>query len=258
MSTIIKIVASGMQSQQARMEAISHNLANVNTPGFKTSRIEFQDKQYVQQKVTASVGGGSVTADAWVGTGVTASNRTMLSQGSLIFTGLPTDVAIVGDGFFPVRLPDGQTGYTRNGAFQTDSQGRLVTADGYPLDPGVQTQPGTTLRTTDSGEVQLVNSKGDTMGEAGVIRTVTFINPEGLQPVGKGLYLATAESGQPNVGTPGRDGHGKLAAGAMEQSNVSVADEMVNMLEAQRAYQVAAKAVSALMEMLQEASSIER
>lgn len=259
MSSIIKVVASGMQAQQTRIETTAHNLANLNTPGFKASRVEFQDQEYTVRRFSTTVPGTDqvVTSEAWLGTGVTANGRTVFSQGSPVFTSIPTDVAIVGNGFFQVKLPDGTPAFTRNGAFMTDNQGRLVTSDGYQVDPPIQTQPGTLLRVTDEGLVQQVTANGDVVGAAGTLQVATFVNPEGLKPLGKGLFVATNASGPATLGAPG-EGRGVLVAGAIEQSNVSVADEMVNMLEAQRAYGVAAKAVSAMIEMLDEANSLDR
>jgi flagellar basal-body rod protein FlgG len=260
MSSVIKVVASSMHAQQTRVEATAHNLANVNTPAYKSTRIEFQDREYEQRRIVADVpnGGDPLVVDAWVGRGVTASSRTMFGQGSPAFTGLNTDMAIVGDGFFPVKLPNGQLGYTRNGAFSTDAQGQLVSGDGYPLDPPVRTQPGASLRIGADGQVQLVGPKGEVLQDQAPIRLAVFVNPEGLQAVSKGIFLATAASGDPQFLAPGQGGAGQLAPGAIEQSNVSVAEELVNLLEAQRAYQISAKAVSAIIEMLEEANSLDR
>lgn len=261
MSSLIKVVGSAMHAQQARVESTSHNLANVNTTGYKTTRIEFQDREY-RRKVIASdmpaADGSTVTAEAWVGSGVDARSRTIFAQGAPIFTGRATDMAIIGEGFFTVTLPGGSTGYTRNGAFSIDTNGQLVSGEGYPLDPPIRTQAGTTLSIGESGEVMYVDPSGAIVGSAGNIRLARFVNPEGLQPVSRGIYLATAASGEPQLLAPGDAGVGRVAAGAVEQSNVGVAEEMVSLMEAQRAYQVAAKAVSAIIEMLDEANSLDR
>jgi flagellar basal-body rod protein FlgG len=252
--------ASGMQSQQLNLDVISNNLANVNTTGFKASRPQFQDLLYETTRSAGSQqgGGNELPSSLQVGQGsVPVATERIFTQGELSQTGSDLDVAIQGNGFFQVQLPDGSLGYTRDGAFKTDSQGRIVTSDGYPLLGGFQAVPtGTTKITiTASGAVTYTTPSGDTNSQVQLAR---FINPGGLDAQGHNLYKETKASGAAESGNPGENGYGQLQQGSLELSNVSVVQEMVNLILAQRAYEVNSKAVQAADEMMQTSNNLQR
>ncbi|MBN1142144.1 MAG: flagellar basal-body rod protein FlgG [Deltaproteobacteria bacterium] len=246
--------ASGMETQQLNMDVISNNLANVNTTGFKKSRPDFQDLLY--QKIVQP---GSSSADTENPTGIqvglgsrTAAVQKIFTTGDMVSTGHDYDLAIEGAGFFQVELPDGETAYTRCGAFKRDSTGRLVTSEGYSLIPQI-TIPENAIRVTigEDGTVTAYLDAATTGSQVGNIELALFSNPAGLSSQGKNLYKETLTSGTPALGTAGTEGYGTLAQGFLEGSNVSVMEEMVNMIAGQRAYEVNSKAVKASDEMLQ-------
>jgi flagellar basal-body rod protein FlgG len=248
--------ASGMEAQQYNMDTISNNLANVNTQGFKSNQARFQDLVYQQiQAPGAPVGASIVPVGQQVGLGVKVSDsEKVFTQGSLVQTSNNLDVAVEGDGFFQITLPDGTTGYTRDGSFKEDANGSVVTAEGYFVQPqitipqnavSVSVGPDGTVTAQVPGSVQ-----PQTLGQLQLAR---FVNPAGMAPTGDNLYLETAASGPPIVSTPGLNGTGILEDGFLENSNVSVVNEMVNMIVAQRAYEANSKAIGAADQMLQTA-----
>jgi len=252
--------AAGMQSQQLNLDVISNNLANVNTTGFKASHPQFQDLLYdTTRSAGAQQGGGNeLPSSLQVGQGsVPVATERLFTQGEMQQTGSDLNVAIKGNGFFEVQMPDGSLAFTRDGAFKTDSQGRVVTSDGYPLQGGFQAVPtGTTKITiTASGAVTYSTPSGDTNSQLQLAR---FINPGGLDAVGHNLYKETKASGAPELGNPAESGFGELQQGFLELSNVSVVQEMVNLILAQRAYEVNSKAVQAADEMMQQSNNLQR
>jgi flagellar basal-body rod protein FlgG len=252
--------ATGMQSQQMNLDVISNNLANVNTTGFKKSKIEFQELLYQTTRAPGAEqsGGTQLPTGLQVGQGSrpVATSR-IFTTGDLTQTGERLDVAIQGDGFFEVQMPDGTRAYTRDGAFKTASDGRIVTSDGLPLQGGFQPVPaGTTnITITSDGQVTYSGAKGSTNYRAQLVR---FNNPTGLQSMGSNLYQETAASGPPELGNPGENGFGSLNQGYLEMSNVKVVEEMVNLILAQRAYEVNSKAVQACDEMMQLSNNLKR
>jgi flagellar basal-body rod protein FlgG len=252
--------AAGMQSQQMNLDVISNNLANANTTGYKATKLEFQDLLYENSREAGSQqsGGNMLPSSLQVGQGsVPVATERSFAQGNLTQTGNNLDVAIQGQGFFQVQMPDGTLAYTRDGSFQTDSQGRVVTSDGYPVQGGFQPVPtGTTgITITASGTVTYTSATGNTTSQVQVAR---FTNPGGLDAMGHNLYQETSASGTPELGTPGQNGFGQLQQGSLELSNVSVVQEMVNLILAQRAYEVNSKAVQAADEMMQESNNLQR
>lgn len=249
------VAKTGLDAQQTRMDVISNNLANANTTGFKTSRASFQDLMY-QNKGQP---GGQTTQQTlspsglMLGTGVrVVGTSKMFSQGNITQTGNSLDVAIQGSGFLQVAMPDGTTAYTRDGSLQTDANGQLVTANGYPLDPPV-TLPSNVQSITigADGTVSATTNGSAAAVQVGALQLANFVNPSGLQAQGDNLYLETASSGSPQAGQAGMNGLGTLLQGSLESSNVNVVGEMVDMIETQRTYEMNSKAVSAADHMLQ-------
>ncbi|MEP7186250.1 MAG: flagellar basal-body rod protein FlgG [Rhodanobacter sp.] len=249
------IAKTGLDAQQTRMDVISNNLANANTTGFKTSRASFQDLMY-QNKGQP---GGQTTQQTlspsglMLGTGVRVVGTSKLfTQGSITQTGNSLDVAIQGSGFLQVSMPDGSTAYTRDGSLQTDANGQLVTANGYPLDPPV-TLPSNVQSITigNDGTVSATTNGTAASVQVGALQLANFVNPAGLEARGDNLYVETSSSGSPETGQPGLNGLGTLAQGSLESSNVNVVGEMVDMIETQRTYEMNSKAISATDQMLQ-------
>lgn len=245
--------ATGMLAQQLNVDNTANNLANVNTNGFKKSRVEFQDLMYESLR---SSGGQAVEVGYGVKPAATTRN---FSQGNIEETGQPLDVAILGDGFFQVTLPDNQTAYTRDGSFKVDASGRLVTAGGLALvvDGGGTIPAGAELQIAANGELSYRDAKGQSVA-AGKIRLANFTNPAGLEAIGQNLYRPTEASGQATPGDPGQGGLGTLQQRYLERSNVQVVEEMVNLIVAQRAYELSAKVVQAADEMLGQANNLRR
>lgn len=252
--------AAGMESQQMNLDVISNNLANVNTTGFKESKLQFQDLLYQTTRAAGSQqgGGNELPASLQIGQGaIPISTERVFTQGELSQTGGSLDVAVQGDGFFEVQMPDGSLAYTRDGAFKTDAEGRIVTSDGYPLQGGFQPVPAGTTNITisASGDVTYTTATGVTNSQVQLVR---FNNPGGLDAIGHNLYKETIASGTPELGQPGQNGFGELQQGYLELSNVSVVQEMVNLILAQRAYEVNSKAVQAADEMMQQSNNLQR
>jgi len=251
-----------MEAQQLNIDVISNNLANVNTVGFKKSRVDFQDLLYqtLRPAGTAEAQGAQVPTGIEVGLGTRpAAVQKIFSQGDFQQTQNPLDLVIEGDGFFQVIMPSGATAYTRDGAFKRDAQGRMVTSDGYPLDPQITIPPESTMISVGSdGTVSVTMPGQNAPQEVGQIQIAKFTNPAGLASIGRNLYQPTAASGEAIVDTPGLNGLGTLGHGFIEMSNVKVAEEMVNMIIAQRAYEINAKAIQTADEMLGIANDLRR
>lgn len=246
---------TGLEAQQTRMTIVAQNLANVNTTGYKRSRAIFEDLLY--QNVVQVGGLTSQQTEAPtglnLGTGVRmVATDKQFTQGNIINTNNPFDVAIQGRGFFEILLPDGTQAYTRDGTFQLDADGQLVTSSGYALQPAISVPPGTQAVTIGvDGTVSAVLPNQTTPIEVGAMQLSDFVNPAGLQPRGENLFIETIASGPPQPGTPGLNGLGNLAQGALETSNVSVVEELVSMIETQRAYEMSSRAIETSDEMLQ-------
>src|SRR6266436_3881323 len=252
--------AAGMQSQQLNLDVISNNLANVNTTGFKKSKIEFQDLLYQTTRAPgAEAGGGNqIPTGLQVGHGSRpVATSKIFTTGELTQTGERLDVAIQGDGFFEVQMPDGTRAYTRDGALKTASDGRITTSDGLPLQGGFQPVPAgtTSVSISPTGEVTTTTPNGS---QSFRVQLVRFANPSGLESIGRNLYRENTASGTAELGNPGENGFGELAQGYLEMSNVKVVEEMVNMIVAQRAYEVNAKAVQSSDEMMGMSNNLRR
>ena len=255
MTQALWIAKTGLDAQQTRMAVVSNNLANVNTTGFKQDRAVFEDLLY--QNVRQS--GGQSSQDTMLpsglnlGTGVrVVATEKLFTQGSMLQTGNALDVAIKGRGFFQILKPDGDLAYTRDGTFQSNDQGELVTSSGYIVQPGITIPDGAqsiSIGVDGTVSVRLAGSAAPT--QVGTLETVDFINPVGLQPIGENLFIETAASGTAQPGTPGLNGLGSLVQGSLESSNVNVVSELVNMIETQRAYEMNSKAISTNDQMMQ-------
>jgi flagellar basal-body rod protein FlgG len=248
--------ATGMQAQQTNLDTIANNLSNSSTAGFQSRRMQFQDLVYQSIVVPGSAASQQTTvADGLqVGLGTrSAASEILQLQGDLSQTGNPLDLAIEGQGLFQVLLPTGETGYTRSGEFHMDAQGNVVTAAGNPIQPALTIPAGATSVTIASdGTVSVTLAGQATAQTVGSLQLALFPNPGGLNSVGQNLYLATTASGDAAIGTPGgTDGLGQIEQGYLEQSNVSVVDEFINMIVAQRSYEASSRVVQAADEMLQ-------
>lgn len=243
---------SGLEAQQQKLSIISNNISNVNTTGYKRSRGVFEDLLYqnLKQPGGQSSEGSQFTSGIMIGTGTALiANPKEFSQGSLQKTDGQFDIAIEGNGFFGVDLPDGSTGYTRDGSFTVSSDGTLVTNYGYQVQPAITIPENTTdVHIADDGRV--VAEVGGVQSVIGTISLTNFISPKGLKPIGHNLFSQTPSSGEPLQGDPMSDGLGNLRQGFLEASNVSVVEEMVSMIETQRAYELSSKAVSSADEMM--------
>lgn len=253
--------ASGMAAQQMNLDNIANNLANSSTAGFQQRRVQFSDLLYQNEIMPGSAASQQTTVAAGlqVGLGTKAvATELIQTQGAPQTTGNPMDMAISGIGFFQVLLPNGQTGYTRAGSFHPDAQGQLVTADGNPLQPAITIPADATNITIGAdGTVSVVQPGQAQASQVGNIQTAMFINPGGLNSVGNNIYLATTASGDPVIGSPGgSDGLGSIQQGMLEQSNVSVVDEFVQMILAQRSYESNSRVVKAGDEMLQQLNQL--
>ncbi len=246
---------TGLDAQQTKMAVISNNLANAATTAFKRGRPIFEDLLYqnVQQAGSQTSQDTQSPSGLHLGTGVrvVATERTF-TQGNLNSTANALDMAIEGRGFFEILLPDGTSAYTRDGAFQVDRDGQLVTSSGYIVQPGINLPPGVLNFSVGSdGTISVQLSGQPAPVQVGTMQLVDFVNPGGLQPRGKNLYLETGASGPPNPGTPGLDGLGTIEQGYLEGSNVNVVEELVSMIETQRAYEMSSKAIATSDQMLQ-------
>lgn len=254
------ISKTGLDAQQTQMDVVANNLANVSTNGFKRSRAVFEDLLYqnIRQPGAQSSQQTQLPSGLQIGTGVrpVAAER-IHTQGNLQQTGNKLDAAIQGTGFFPVLMPDGSTGYTRDGSFQTDAQGQLVTSSGYVIQPAVTIPANASSVTIGSDGVVSVTQPGSVAPvQVGQLQLATFVNPAGLQSNGQNLYLESASSGAPSMANPGANGNGTLVQGYLETSNVNVVEELVNMIQTQRAYEINSKAITTSDQMLQKLSQI--
>ena len=249
------IAQTGLEAQQTQMDVIANNLANVNTTGFKKSRAVFQDLLYqnLRQPGAQSSQNTQYPSGLQLGTGVRpVATERIMTQGNLTQTGNSLDVAINGQGFFQILKPDGTIAYTRDGTFQLNNQGQLVTSSGYVLQPPVTIPPGAqSITIGNDGTVSVTLAGQSAPQQVGSIQLANFLNPTGLQSIGDNLYLQTASSGAPTTGQPTFNGLGSLQQGYLETSNVNVVAELVNMISAQRAYEINSKAVQTSDQMLQ-------
>ncbi len=259
MNPALWIAKTGMEAQQTRLAVITNNLANVNTTGYKRGRAVFEDLIYqnVRQAGAQATQDTQLPSGLNLGTGVrTVATEKMHTQGNLLQTDNALDVAVQGRGLFQILMPDGSVAYTRDGSFQVDSQGQIVTAGGNVLQPGINIPASAQSITIGAdGTVSAMLSGNTAPTQVGNIQLADFINPAGLQPVGDNLYRETAASGAPQTGTAGLNGLGTLQQGSLESSNVNVAEELVNMIETQRAYEMNSKAIAAADQMLQYANN---
>jgi len=254
--------ATGMKANQTFIDTIAHNLSNVNTLGYKKQQVEFEDLFYqsLQRPGGEQEDGNRAPVGLEIGLGskVLATSRSFL-QGNLEQTGNPTDVAIQGEGFFQVRLPDGEIGYTRNGAFKINDEGYLTTSQGYLLDPPINFPDDAIYKSiSEAGEVTCQRTASSSMEFLGQIELARFINPAGLTADGGAIYRESDASGPPMIGLPTEDNFGSLRNQFVESSNVQMVEEMVNMIVAQRAYEISSKAITTSDEMLQTANSLKR
>jgi flagellar basal-body rod protein FlgG len=255
--------ATGMTAQQLNMDVIANNLANVNTTGFKRSRADFQDLLYQISRGagTETAQGAQVPTGIQVGLGARAAAvERIVTQGDFRQTGNNLDLVVEGEGFFQVQLPDGQIGYTRDGTFKPDSQGRLVNSDGNPLLPEITIPPEAHGKVTvgQDGTVSASLPGAAAPQQLGQIQLARFVNPTGLESSGRNIFRPTAASGAATTATPGLEGMGTVGSGLLEMSNVKVVEEMVDMITAQRAYEINSKSIQAADEMLQVANNLRR
>ena len=254
------ISKTGLDAQQTQMDVIANNLANVSTAGFKRSRAVFEDLLYqnLRQPGGQSSQQTTLPSGLQLGTGVRpVATERVHTQGNLQQTGNSKDAAINGEGFFQVLLPDGTSAYTRDGSFQSDSNGQLVTASGYVIQPAI-TVPANALSMTvgRDGTVSVTTPGTTTATQIGTLQLSTFINPAGLESKGENLYVETGSSGTASSNTPGTNGSGVLSQGYIETSNVNVVEELVNMIQTQRAYEINSKAITTSDQMLQRLSQL--
>jgi flagellar basal-body rod protein FlgG len=254
------IAKTGLDAQQTQMDVITNNLANVSTTGFKRSRAVFEDLLYqtLRQPGAQSSQQTQLPSGLQLGMGVRpVATEKIFTQGNLQQTGNSKDLAIQGGGFFQVLMPDGTTSYSRDGSFQIDSQGQLVTASGFAIQPAI-TIPANAQSITvgRDGTVSVVQPGSNAPVQVGSIQLATFINPTGLMSLGENLYVETASSGSPGTSTPGTNGTGLISQAYVETSNVNVAEELVNMIQTQRAYEINSKAITTSDQMLQKLSQL--
>lgn len=254
------ISKTGLDAQQTQMDVIANNLANVSTSGFKRSRAIFEDLLYQNiRQVGAQTSQQTLSPTGLqLGTGVKpVATERIFTQGNLQQTNNDKDVAIQGQGFFQVLLPDGSTAFTRDGSFQIDNQGQLVTSSGFPVQPAIIIPANAqSLSIGRDGTVSITTADSPNTTQVGALQLATFINPAGLQAKGENLYVETTASGNPNTSAPGVNGAGILNQGYVETSNVNVVEELVNMIQTQRAYEINSKAITTSDQMLQKLSQM--
>ena len=254
------IAKTGMSAQQTNMDVVSHNLSNVSTTGYKRQSAVFEDLIYqnLRQVGANTTEQNQLPTGLHLGLGVrTVATSRNFTQGSLQETKNSLDVAINGNGFFEVTMPDGTIGYTRDGSFQVDAQGRVVTSSGLPVANGITVPQGaTSISISADGVVSAIVAGNTQPQQLGSLAMSSFINPAGLEPVGQNLFKESAASGQPQQGTPGTNGLGIIKQGFLESSNVNVVEELVNMIQTQRAYEMNSKAISTTDQMLAKLSQL--
>jgi flagellar basal-body rod protein FlgG len=253
--------ATGMKAQELTVEVISNNIANMRTTGFKRVRAEFQDLLYDHQRragTQSSQQGNILPVGIGIGTGVrAAATSRIMSQGNVLATEKDYDIAIRGEGFFRIQMPDGRTAYTRDGSFELNDQGQLVTVDGYLVDPGITIPNNATSVTISQAGIVQVTLPGQTNTQTvGTLQLSRFINKAGLESIGDNLFIETPASGQAISGPPAAAGMGSLLQKNLEQSNVTAVSEISDMIAAQRAYEMNARIISAADQMLQSTSQI--
>jgi len=250
------IAKTGLDAQQTRLDAISNNLANASTTGFKSSRPAFQDLMYqnLGQPGAQTTEQTQSPSGLLMGTGVrVVANEKLFTQGAVSQTGNSLDVAIQGRGFLQVSMPDGTTAYTRDGSLHTDANGQIVTGDGYPIEPAITLPQGVqSITIGNDGTISATVPGQAAPVQVGSLQLADFVNPAGLQSTGQNLYLETASSGTPQTGQAGLNGMGTLLQGALESSNVNVVEAMVDMIQTQRTYEMNSKAISSTDQMLQD------
>ncbi len=256
----LSIAKTGMTAQQTQLDVITHNLANVSTTGFKRNNAVFEDLMYqnLRQVGANTTEQNQLPTGLHLGLGVrTVATSRNFTQGALQQSGNQLDVAINGKGFFEVNMPDGTIGYTRDGSFQVDAQGRLVTSSGLPVANGITVPAGATNVTISAEGAVAAIMPGTTAPQPlGNIAMSNFINPAGLEPVGQNLFKESAASGQPQQGTPGTNGLGYIRQGFLEGSNVNVVEELVSMIQTQRAYEMNSKSIQTTDQMLAKLSQL--
>lgn len=255
--------ATGMMAQELNVQVISNNIANMRTTGYKRQRAEFQDLLYEHVRrvgTQTSDQGNILPAGIELGSGVkTVGTPRLMTQGSLVQTGKDFDVAIRGEGFFKIQLPDGRTAYTRDGSFEVDAQGRIVTAQGNIVAPGVTLpQNATSVTINAQGQVSATSPGSTASTQIGQIELAIFVNKAGLQAIGDNLYFETPASGPAQNGNPGTEGFGNLQQGNLEQANVEVVSEISDLIAAQRAYEMNSKVITAADQMLSATSNLLR
>jgi flagellar basal-body rod protein FlgG len=259
MDQALWIAKTGLEAQQTRMSVTANNLANVNTTGFKRDRAVFEDLLYQNEGQAGAQSSESTQLNSGLmtGTGVrVVATEKLFTQGNLVQTGNNLDMALQGRGFFQILMPDGSLGYTRDGTFQINSQGELVTSKGFQLQPAITIPADAQSVTIGSDGVVSVTQPGTaTPNQVGTIQLADFVNPTGLQPIGQNLFVETGSSGTPQTGTAGQNGLGTISQGMLETSNVNTVEELVNMIETQRAYEMNSKAISTAGQMLQYANN---
>ena len=259
MNQSLWIAKTGLDAQQTRMAVISNNLANANTTGFRKSRAVFEDLIYqnVRQPGAQSSQDTELPSGLMLGTGVrTVATEKIFSQGNIVQTSNPLDVAIEGRGFLQIQLPDGTVAYSRDGSLQRSSTGELVTASGYTVQPGINIPvDAQAVSISEDGIITYSTAGSPGVTQAGTLQLADFINPAGLQSIGGNLMIETFSSGSPQVGQPGQNGLGRMIGGALESSNVNTVEELVNMIETQRAYEISSKAISTVDQMLEYANN---
>lgn len=255
--------ATGMMAQELNVQVISNNIANMRTTGYKRQRAEFQDLLYEQVRrvgAQSSDQGTVLPVGVELGSGVrTAGTPRVMTQGSMLPTQKNLDVAVRGEGFFRIQLPDGRMAYTRDGSFEMDAQGRLVTVQGYVLQPGITVpQNSTGIAINAQGQVSVTPAGSNTSTQIGQIELSLFVNKSGLQAIGDNMYLETPASGTPQNGNPNAQGFGDVLQGHLEQANVEAVSEISDLIAAQRAYEMNAKVISAADQMMQSTSNMFR
>ncbi|MBA4783004.1 MAG: flagellar basal-body rod protein FlgG [Rhizobiales bacterium] len=255
--------ATGMRAQEQNVQTVANNISNIRTTGYKKQRAEFQDLLYQDLRrvgSTSSNSGTVVPTGIQIGSGVKfAATSRVLTQGSLEQTQQPLNAAIRGDGYFEIELPDGRTAYTRDGSFERNQNGEIVTLDGYQVAGGITIpQNARSITISNDGEVEVVTGNDQTPTNVGQIELINFVNPGGLEAIGDNLFLETAASGAPQTGTAGEDGLGTILQGFLEGSNVEAVAEISDLISAQRAYELNSRVISAADEMMQSAGQILR
>ncbi|MGL5798935.1 MAG: flagellar basal-body rod protein FlgG [Plesiomonas sp.] len=255
MDPALWVSKTGLDAQQTNIRNISNNISNASTVGFKKGRVVFEDLLYqkINQPGASSSQDDQMPSGLMLGSGTkVVATQKNFQQGGVQVTSNAFDMMIDGDGFFQIRMPDGSTGYTRNGQFQMDDEGNLVTAgSGYPVEPNIAIPTDATSVTVSADGQVSARMQGQAENQqVGQITLVSFVNPQGLEPMGENLYMQTGASGEAQEGTPGLDGLGKIKQGALESSNVNVTEELINLIEAQRVFEMNSKVISSVDEML--------